>query len=205
MRRGEVGLGDAVRGGGHVADRPQDATGHHPGAAGREQQRHGSDHQHEAGGVVGGLPLLVGEVGDDGDAPRRVAVQAHRDGEVADLPGAGLVAAPRRVAHRADLPGERVVPAEQHRRLDAALVAVPAVDVAEELLVRPGQVVRDQRLQHVLDRAERLTGARVDIALEDPPELLDLGLEGDVDPLVGGGDEQSPGHERDDAEGQQDQ
>src|SRR3712207_7848766 len=58
-------------------------------------------------------------------------------------------------------------------RSDPALVAVLAVDVAEELLVRPGQVVGDQGLQHVLDRAELLTGAGVDVALEDPPELLD--------------------------------
>lgn len=202
---GQIGHGDAVRRRRDITHRSQDPAGDHPGAARREQSRHPAHGKHQPGGVVGGLPLLVGEVRDDGHPPGRITGQRHRHGEVAHLPGTALVPPGRRLGHRAHQLGELGVLAEEHRCLDAALEAVPAVDVAEELLVGSGQVVGDHRPQHVGDGAERGTGLRIDARLDDLREVHHLGVEGQLHPFVGGGDQQSPGHQRHQRERQEHQ
>jgi hypothetical protein len=81
-------------------------------------------------------------------------------------------------------------------RLLATLRAVFAVDVTEELLVRPCDVVGDRLANHLVYGPERLAGARVDAWGRQLTELLDLETQRLFHPHVGGGYQQPPGHER---------
>src|SRR5690606_39214714 len=116
------------------------------------------------------LPFLVGEVGGDDHAVPGVTVEPDGYGEVTHLPRLAVVAAFRRLAHRRHLCGEVRIVRQQHRGLLPALIGESAVDVAEELLVGAGEVVRDGDVEHLVHPGERTSRGGVDTAFGERAE-----------------------------------
>ena len=95
-----------------------------------------------------------------------------------------------------DVTGQRRTPVD----LGPALNAVLAVDVAEEFLVGPGDVVCDRLPNHLVDACEWHSGSRVHTRRGQFGELLHLEAQLLLHAGIRGGDEQPPCHEGDQTE-----